>query len=486
MEAAPIGHKGLEQNILQACSVLEGITDGFFALDREWRFIYVNASAEGLAGARRDEFLGRNYWEVFAPTLGTVVESEYRRSMRDRVTAEFDVFYEPWQRWFAIKTSPSVQGGLSICFRDVTGQKVADEELRRWRRFDTALSHTPDHTYIFDLEGRFTYANHALLSLFQRPLKEVLGKNFFDLGLPPELADLFQRQIQQVIDTKAPLRDNAPLTGPAAETRHYEYIFVPVLAGDGNVEAVAGSTRDITACKRAEKERERLVIELRRSNEDLEQFAAVASHDLRSPLETVVQLTQLLERKYSDILGDDALEYVGFVTSSVKRMRDLIDDLLRHSQVSAGEPEPVTSVSTEDMLGLATSNLRGLIEQTGATVTHDALGAVTLAPTHLVQLLQNLIANAIQYRDGKPSCVHVSAAEQGNTRLFSVRDNGIGIERKHQDRIFEPFKRLHGPEFPGSGLGLAVCRKIVNRAGGRIWVESELGQGSTFYFTLPC
>lgn len=486
MEEASIGYEDVEQELLEASSVLESIADGFFALDRDWRFIYVNATAEELVGMPHEEFLGRNHWEVFAPAVGTVVESEYRRSMRDRVMVEFDVFYEPWQRWLAIKTRPTLQGGLSICFRDITGQKDTDEDLRRWRQFDRALSHTVDHTYVFDVEGRFTYANHALLSFFQRPLKEVLGKNFFDLGLPPELAGCFQRQIQQVIDTKAPLRDHAPLTGPATETRHYEYIFVPVLAGDGSVEAVAGSTRDVTACKRAEKERERLVSDLRRSNEDLEQFAAIASHDLKSPLNTVLQFTQLLERRYRDILGDDALEYVGIVTSSAKRMGVLIDDLLRYSHVSAGEPEPVTSISTEDMLGVATSNLRSLIEETGATVTHDALAAVRLDPTHLLQLFQNLIANAIQYRDGKPSCVHVSAAEQGNTRLFSVRDNGMGIEGKYHERIFEPFKRLHGPEFPGSGLGLAVCRKIVERAGGRIWVESEPGQGSTFYFTLPC
>jgi light-regulated signal transduction histidine kinase (bacteriophytochrome) len=224
---------------------------------------------------------------------------------------------------------------------------------------------------------------------------------------------------------------------------------------------------------------------LKRSNEDLEHFARAASHDLRSPLQNVVQFSQLLERQLADRVGEETTSCLGVIQDSARRMRILIDDLLRYASVSA-IGGPTTPVPSEAVLGMALANLQAMIDETGAVVTYDSdLPSVELDETLLLQVFQNLIGNAIHYRSESAPRVHVSAERQGENWLFAVKDNGIGIESQYQERIFEPFKRLHGAERPGSGIGLALSRKIVERGGGIIWVESTPGQGSTFYFTLP-
>jgi PAS domain S-box-containing protein len=245
---------------------------------------------------------------------------------------------------------------------------------------------------------------------------------------------------------------------------------------------------NITERRKAEAALEQANIWLRRSNDDLEQFARVASHDLKSPLRTVATFAQLLERKYADKLGNDARQYISLIAGNLAKMQVLIDDLLRYAQVSAASIEPIgTPVSAEEVLQICIANLQGAISETGAQITSDALPlTIAVDATHLLQIFQNLIGNAIHYRSTRPPRIHISAtkSEDGGFQ-FSVRDNGIGIEDQYRSAIFDPFKRLHGQDRPGSGIGLAVCKKILERHAGRIWIESELGQGSTFYFTLP-
>jgi PAS domain S-box-containing protein len=238
----------------RAIGILESLADGFFTLDRTWQFTYINPAAERLLRTNRAEVLGKSAWDLYPRLLGTNGEREFRRAARDRVPVRFEIFNESWRQWFSVNASPDQGDGLSVNFRDVTESKRAEIDLRKqWQAFDTALSHTPDFTYIFDLEGRFTYVNRALLSLWQKSLDEAVGKNFFELDYPSDLAGRLQHQIQQVIETRDPVRDQTPYTGPTGETRSYEYIFVPIVAGDGRVEAVAGSTRDITERDRIEK-----------------------------------------------------------------------------------------------------------------------------------------------------------------------------------------------------------------------------------------
>ncbi len=223
---------------------------------------------------------------------------------------------------------------------------------------------------------------------------------------------------------------------------------------------------------------------LARSNDDLRQFAHAASHDLRSPLRTVSTMTALLARRYQGKLGQEADELIGFITGGIARMDSLISDLLTFSQITEGDL-PAEHVRMEDAVDEALTNLRTALDESEAVVTKDSLPTVLAHKTLIVQVLQNLIGNAIKYRSERPVEIHVSAEQRGSEYAVSVRDNGMGIDPKYADEVFRAFKRLHGSDYPGNGIGLATCKRIVERHGGTIWVESEPGVGSTFLFTLP-
>src|SRR3989454_94849 len=228
-----------------------------------------------------------------------------------------------------------------------------------------------------------------------------------------------------------------------------------------------------------------LITELERSNKELEQFAYVASHDLQEPLRMVSSYTELLERRYGDKLDDKGRTFINFAVDGAVRMQRLINDLLEFSRVST-RGKPMQPVDVNRVLGAVRANLSVAIREAGALVTNEALPSVVADETQLVQLLQNLVGNAIKFRGGERPLVHVSAQPGATECVFAVRDNGIGIAPEYFERIFVIFQRLHARgEYPGTGIGLAVCRRIAERHGGRIWVESAPGQGSTFYFALP-
>jgi signal transduction histidine kinase len=225
--------------------------------------------------------------------------------------------------------------------------------------------------------------------------------------------------------------------------------------------------------------------ELKWSNDELRQFAYVASHDLQEPLRTVSTYTQLLARKFEHVLEGDATQYVQFIVESVQRMHTLLSDMLTYSRVNDLLTDTVRTIDCTGVLQWVLMNLSAAIRETGATITHDPLPKVQADETQLVQLFQNLIGNAIKYRGPEPPRIHVSARPEDGSYVLSVRDNGIGIDPQYHDRVFGIFKRLHGREYPGTGIGLAICKKIVERHGGRIWVDSKSGEGATFSFTLP-
>jgi light-regulated signal transduction histidine kinase (bacteriophytochrome) len=229
-----------------------------------------------------------------------------------------------------------------------------------------------------------------------------------------------------------------------------------------------------------------MVAELKRSNDELQQFAYVASHDLQEPLRMVASFTQLLASRYKGRLDSDADEFIAFAVDGCNRMQGLIQDLLAYSRAGTSG-KTLRAASVEGALQAALTNLRTTIGESGAVVTHDHLPTITTDGAQLTQVFQNLIGNAIKYHSAEVAQVHVSAAKnEVREWIFSVRDNGLGIAPQYFERIFILFQRLHGQnEFEGTGIGLAVSKKIVERLGGRIWVESQPGKGSTFYFSLP-
>jgi len=237
--------------------------------------------------------------------------------------------------------------------------------------------------------------------------------------------------------------------------------------------------------QRAEESLKKAVADLKRSNEELQQFAYVASHDLQEPLRAVASFTQLLSERYKGRLDTKADEFIAFAVDGANRMQTLINDLLTYSRLETRgkPPEPTDS---HDALGRALANLGTAIRESGALVTNDDLPTLKADESQLVQLFQNLIGNAIKFHGQEPPRVHVSAIPRGGEWLFTVRDNGIGIAQEYRERIFSIFQRLHSrEEYPGTGIGLALCKRIVERHGGKIWVESGPERGSTFLFTLP-
>lgn len=235
---------------------------------------------------------------------------------------------------------------------------------------------------------------------------------------------------------------------------------------------------------RAQENLEELIAQLKISNKELEQFAYVASHDLQEPLRMVTSFTQLLERRYKGKLDADAEDYIEFIVEGSQRMKDLIDDLLVFSRLKT-QVQEFESVSVEIILDDVLSNLKTSIKENDVKITYDPLPTLMGDPFQIMQLFQNLISNAIKFHGDEQPQIHISARKSGDKWLFAVNDNGIGIDPEHQEYIFNIFRRLHTrDEYEGTGIGLSICKKIVERHGGQIWVESELEKGSTFYFTL--
>ncbi len=246
-----------------------------------------------------------------------------------------------------------------------------------------------------------------------------------------------------------------------------------------------GGNRILTAIVHDITQRKKVETDLRRSNQDLEQFAYIASHDLKEPLRMISSYLQLLERKHLDKLDDEARQYIGFAVDGALRLRSLIDDLLEFSRVGThgGVPQPT---ETEAVLRQTCENLQIALTEADAILTHDPLPVVMADPGQLVQVFQNLIANALKFRSERQPSIHISSRKQGDMWLFAVQDNGIGIESKHFERVFIIFQRLHARDkYEGTGIGLALCKKIIERHGGQISITSELGQGTRFSFTLP-
>jgi light-regulated signal transduction histidine kinase (bacteriophytochrome) len=280
------------------------------------------------------------------------------------------------------------------------------------------------------------------------------------------------------------------------EDRSFEHIENKFVYPDGTVgwfelsiqpipEGVFVLSLDITDRKQAENELRQTATELARSNAELEQFAYIASHDLQEPLRAVAGPIQLLQQRYAGQLDARAGEFIQHAVEGAGRMQTLINDLLTFSRLGP-RGQPFQPTGCAEVLAAVLANLAVAIRESGAVITHDPLPIVTADRTQLIQLFQNLIANAIKFHADDPPAIHIGVEQKTGEWLFAVADNGIGIEAQYFERIFVIFQRLHTRrEYTGTGIGLAICKKIVERHGGRIWLESEPGQGSTFYFTLP-
>ncbi len=362
------------------------------------------------------------------------------------------------------------------------------------QKFRSLLEAAPDAMVMCREGGEIVLVNSRTESLFGYPRQEMLGKpihmlvpdGMFQFALVPD-EDMSRAQLGSGIELTAMRSDGTRF--PA------EISFSPLQTEEGVL--ITSAIRDISDRRRAEEQirelnadLERRVLnrteELLRSNDELAQFAYVASHDLQEPLRTVSIYTELLAKKYRGELQGDADLFIEYIIGGAHRMEHLIRDLLDFSRVDSRGAEYFKPTSCDGALDEALSNLRAAIEESGAIVTREPLPDVSGDPIQLTRVFQNLIGNAITYRGAATPMIGISIEPRDREWLFRVRDNGIGIAPEYTEKVFGIFKRLHGrAEHPGNGMGLAICRKILNRHGGRIWVESQLGAGSIFLFTLP-
>lgn len=347
-------------------------------------------------------------------------------------------------------------------------------------RYEYLTRHANDSILLLDHQGRIVEANERAVASYGYTRDELLQLRIGDL----------RAQTTSAVD--AEMQTASDVNGSVFETRHRrkDGTVFPVEVSSRTVEVEGEGffqeiIRDITERKRAEERLKRALADLKRSNKELEQFAYVASHDLQEPLRKVASFTELLARRYKGKLDQDADRFIDYIVDGAKRMHTLINDLLAYSRVGTTTEKYVRTDCNEVMTQVL-ADMHQTIRESGATVAYDNLPVVTADPSQIGRVFQNLIANAIRFRRDEPPRIHVSARPEGKGWIFSVSDNGMGIEPEFFDRIFVMFQRLHTrAEYPGTGIGLAICKKIIERHGGHMWLESEVGKGSTFYFTIP-
>lgn len=347
---------------------------------------------------------------------------------------------------------------------------------------DNILKSMAETLMVIDTDGTIQRVNQAAISLLGYERHELIGRS---------AGDLFEEGVDVLSLLKqSELNDVIRRVDTSVVTKDGRHVAVSLSGSvmrdeDGEIQGMVCVAQDITERKRTQEILERQTRELARSNSELEQFAWVASHDLQEPLRMVASYTQLLSKRYKGKLDADADEFIAFAVDGATRMRRLINALLELSRVGT-RGKDFEATDCDAIYDRTLVNLQGLVEESGAVVTHDRLPTVMGDVTQLGQLFQNLIANAIKFRGDEQLTVHVGAEQRNGHWEFCVRDNGIGIDPEYAERIFVVFQRLHGKgDRPGTGIGLSICKKIVELHGGRIWVKSQPDEGAAFYFTLP-
>jgi len=473
---------------LYARSLIEASLDPLVTISADGKITDVNNSTEEVTGYTREELIGSDFSDYF-------IEPERARAGYKKVFLEGYVRDYPlaicnksgkitevlYNATVYRNEAGQIQGVFAAA-RDITERKIAEEKLRAASLYARRLIEASlDPLVTISADGKITDVNQATEDVTGYMREQLIGSDFSDYFTEPEKARAGYKQVF----TEGFVKDY-PLA-----IRHKDGKITDVLYNatvyqneEGEVQGVFAAARDITERIAMENELRQTLEKLKQSNAELEQFAYVASHDLQEPLRMVASYVQLLERRYKGKLDSDADEFIGYAVDGANRMRALIDDLLTYSRVGRlGKPFEPTNL--EKTMDLVLQNLSASIADSGAIVTYDKLPVIVADEGQLVQVFQNLIGNAIKFHGKEPPRIHVSAKDKGTEYQFSVSDNGIGIDPQYFDHLFRIFQRLHTrEEYPGSGIGLAICKKIVERHGGHIWIESQVGKGSTVYFTL--
>lgn len=468
-------------------NILLTIREPLLVLDADLRIITANPSFYRTFSTTQEQTegkliydVGHGQWNI--PELRHLLEEILPKNVNFEAFEVDHEFPGLGRRTMLLNARRMQAGGpgsdkILLAIEDITERRrfehdLISSELRYRRLFETAQ----DGILILNaLTGEITDANPFLLNMLGYSKQELLGKKLWEIGVMKD--SVASHQAFDTLQEKGYVRyEDLPL-----ETREGKPINVEFVSNvypiDGEM-VIQCNIRDITERKEAEEE-------VARSNKELEQFAYVASHDLREPLRMVSSFADLLAKRYKDKLDSKANEYITYMVDGTTRMQGLIDDLLLYSRVGT-RGKPFEPVEMETVLQDVIASLKVSIEETKTKITHEPLPLIQADRVQMNQVLQNLISNAIKFRREEPPRIDIKVAKGAKEWVFSVADNGIGIDPQLFDRLFILFQRLQPREkYPGTGIGLAVAKKVVQRHGGRIWVESQPGQGSTFFFTIP-
>lgn len=471
--------------------IVDAAPNGMLVINRRGEIVMVNSQIERLFQYSREELFGQLV-EILVPEAPRANHPHYRDSFflapspramgigRDLYGLRKDGTQIPVE----IGLNPLVSEGEVFVIAsvvDISERKHSEERLR------LVVEAAPSGMIMVDHLGKIALVNSQIEKLFGYSRDELLGQTI-EL-LVPETSREKHPTYRDSFFAEPKARSMG--VGRDLHGLHKDGHQIPVEIGLNPLATESGqfvlaSVVDITERKRAEALLQEKVLELERSNKDLQQFAYVCSHDLQEPLRVISNYTQLLAKRYSGrVLDHTADEFIDFTVDAAKRMQELINDLLLYSRVETKAQE-FRDVDCTTILDNALANLRISLNECNARVDRMQLPIVKGDGSQLLQVFQNLLSNAIKFRSQQPPEIHVSISEVDKFWLFTVQDNGIGFDIKYADRIFVIFQRLHTKEkYPGSGIGLSVCMKIIERHGGQMWVESEEGKGSSFYFTIP-
>jgi PAS domain S-box-containing protein len=468
-------------------TILSTISDSIILLDASAQIVFTNRATTTLLESKDDDLHGASFSSVVKDkkaagdllqetlTVGSSMDHELSYLSKNGKAIPVLVSTS------VVHDSDNNIVGYVISAKDITRRKQSAELILQEKNFSNAvIDSLPGLFYIINRDGKFLRWSQNDLKVTGYTDEDAPNLNVLDI-IAPEDREMISAKMLEVFNGEA---DTAEINVLTKTGEKIPYHITGKRASIGDETYLLGMGIDITDRKKAEAALQITMDELRYSNEELQQFAYIASHDLQEPLRMVSSYVQLLEKRYKDSLDADAHDFINFAVAGVKRMQSLINDLLQYSRVGT-RGKPFENTQCQDVYDAAVTNLKIAIKESGASVSRGNLPPVFGDSGQLIQVLQNLIGNAIKYHNEKSPEIFVGAEKKNGNWVFSVIDNGIGIDPKFFDRIFLIFQRLHGNEYPGTGVGLSIARKIVQRHGGQIWVESKPGKGSTFYFTIP-
>ena len=483
--------KQAEKELRDLTNAMQNAVEGISRLDIEGRYMKVNRAYAHKCGYEPEEMLGMKWQYTVHPSDVEMMISAYQEML---ISGQVEVeargvrkngsFFYKQLTMVKACDAQGIFNGHHCFMKDITERKLTEAALLESEfKYRQIVELAEEGIWVIDSNALTTYVNHAMARMLGYSELEMFGRSIFDFmdeQQKPQALDNFQRRKQGIGEQhefKFRSKDGKDIWTDMSTS--------PVMDSQGNLLSCCSLVYNITARKEAEQQMLQLTEDLKRSNEELEQFAYVASHDLQEPLRAITSYTQLLAQRYQGNLDDRADKYINYIVDGATRMQQLINDLLAYSRLGTRgqEFEPADCKAAVQQ---SLCNLQIAIAEKKAVITCDAMPTVMADEFQLVQLFQNLIANSIKFCRQDIPLIHIAACRQESEWVFSVRDNGIGIDPEYADRIFIIFQRLHGRrQYSGTGIGLAMCKRIVERHGGRIWVESQEGKGATFYFTIP-